>query len=140
MAEFYHRPVMLGEVINGLCVKDGGVYFDGTLGGGGHSYAILAASPAATLIGTDRDGEAIKASKERLAPFEGRFRLYHSNYKDFENVLGRAGVDRLDGVLLDLGISSHQIDEEERGFSYRSATAPLDMRMDKSSASRRKRS
>ncbi len=134
MAEFYHRPVMLGEVINGLCVKDGGVYFDGTLGGGGHSYAILAASPAATLIGTDRDGEAIKASKERLAPFEGRFRLYHSNYKDFENVLGRAGVDRLDGVLLDLGISSHQIDEEERGFSYRSATAPLDMRMDKSSA------
>ncbi len=134
MDTFYHRPVMLDEVIGGLNLKDGGVYFDGTLGGGGHSYAILAANPTVTLIGTDMDGEAIAATERRLAQFTGRFHLYHTNYKCYENVLGRAGVDRLDGVLLDFGISSHQIDEEERGFSYRSASAPLDMRMDQSSA------
>lgn len=133
METFYHRPVMLGEVIAGLDIKDGGVYFDGTLGGSGHSYAILAANPTVTLVGTDRDREAIEASEKRLAPFEGRFRLYHSNYKDFADVLDRAGVDRLDGVLLDYGISSHQVDDEDRGFSYRSAAAPLDMRMDRES-------
>ena len=132
MDGFYHRPVMLGEVIGGLNIRSGGVYFDGTLGGAGHSYAILAADPTVTLIGTDRDEEAIAASEKRLAPFAGRYRLYHTDYKNFENVLDRAGVDRLDGVLLDFGISSHQIDEEERGFSYRSASAPLDMRMDRS--------
>ncbi len=122
---------MLDEVIAGLDIKDGGVYFDGTLGGAGHSYAILAANPTVTLVGTDRDREAIEASEKRLAPFAGRFRLYHSNYKDFADVLDRAGVDKLDGVLLDYGISSHQVDDEERGFSYRSAAAPLDMRMDR---------
>ena len=133
METFYHRPVMLGEVIAGLDIKDGGIYFDGTLGGSGHSYAILAANPTVTLVGTDRDREAIEASEKRLAPFEGRFRLYHSNYKDFADVLDRAGVDKLDGVLLDYGISSHQVDDEDRGFSYRSAAAPLDMRMDRES-------
>lgn len=134
MNGFYHRPVMLGEVIDGLKIRDGGVYFDGTVGGAGHSFAILSAAPSVTLIGTDRDEEAIKASEKRLAPFRGRFRLFHSDYRNYESVLDRAGVDRLDGVLLDYGISSHQIDEEERGFSYRSASAPLDMRMDRTAA------
>lgn len=129
----YHLPVMPEEVVRGLNLTSGGVYFDGTVGGGGHSEAILRADPTVKLIGTDRDGEAIEASAERLSPFEGRFQLYRSNYKDFDDVLDRAGVERLDGVLLDFGISSHQIDDEKRGFSYRSTSAPLDMRMDRDS-------
>ncbi len=133
MEPFYHRPVMLKEVLEGLNLDRGGVFFDGTVGGGGHSFGILSANGRTTLIGVDRDAEAIAASERRLAPFAGRFRLFKSDYKDFENVLDRAGADRLGGVLLDFGISSHQIDEEERGFSYRSATAPLDMRMDRDS-------
>lgn len=131
MAGFYHRPVMLGEVIEGLNVKDDGIYFDGTAGGGGHSYAILAAKPAARLIATDKDTEAIAAANERLKPFLGRYSIYKSDYKDYAEVLSLEGVDKLDGVLLDFGISSHQIDDEERGFSYRKKDAPLDMRMDR---------
>ncbi len=131
MLPFYHRPVLLDEVIGGLDIKEGGVYFDGTVGGGGHSAAILSAKAGTQLIATDRDEEALRAAEERLAPFKGRFRLYRSDYKNFEEVLSRAGADKLDGVLLDFGISSHQIDDEERGFSYRSAAAPLDMRMDR---------
>ena len=133
MLPFYHRPVMLDEVIAGLAIKPHGVYFDGTVGGGGHSFAILESDPTVRLIGTDRDGEAIKAASERLKPFEGRFQLYKSDYRKYSEILKRAGADRLDGVLLDLGISSHQIDDEERGFSYRKASAPLDMRMDRQS-------
>ena len=133
MLPFYHRPVMLDEVIAGLAIKPHGVYFDGTVGGGGHSYAILESDPTVRLIGTDRDEEAVKAAGERLRPFEGRFQLYKSDYRKYSEILKRAGADRLDGVLLDLGISSHQIDDEERGFSYRKASAPLDMRMDKES-------
>ena len=124
---------MLDEVISGLAIKPCGVYFDGTVGGGGHSFAILESDPTVRLIGTDRDGEAIGAASERLKPFEGRFQLYKSDYRKYSEVLKRAGADRLDGVLLDLGISSHQIDDEERGFSYRKASAPLDMRMDRQS-------
>lgn len=131
MTDFYHRPVMLEEVIAGLKVKPNGVYYDATVGGGGHSYAILEASETARLIGTDRDEEAIAAATERLEPFRGRFQLFKSNYKDYNEILDRAGADKLDGVLLDFGISSHQIDTQERGFSYRSADAPLDMRMDR---------
>ena len=133
MLPFYHRPVMLDEVIAGLAIKPHGVYFDGTVGGGGHSFAILESDPTVRLIGTDRDEEAIKAAGERLKPFEGRFQLYKSDYRKYSEILRRAGADRLDGVLLDLGISSHQIDDEERGFSYRKASAPLDMRMDRQS-------
>ena len=133
MLPFYHTPVMLDEVISGLAIKPRGVYFDGTVGGGGHSFAILESDPTVRLIGTDRDGEAIEAASERLKPFEGRFQLYKSDYRKYSEVLKRAGADRLDGVLLDLGISSHQIDDEERGFSYRKASAPLDMRMDRQS-------
>ena len=133
MLPFYHRPVMLDEVIAGLDLKPGGVYFDGTVGGGGHSFAILESDPTVRLIGTDRDEEAIEAASERLRPFEGRFQLFKSDYRRYSEVLRRAGADKLDGVLLDLGISSHQIDDEERGFSYRKASAPLDMRMDRQS-------
>ena len=121
MLPFYHRPVMLDEVIAGLAIRPHGVYFDGTVGGGGHSFAILESDPTVRLIGTDRDEEAVKAAGERLRPFEGRFQLYKSDYRKYSEILKRAGADRLDGVLLDLGISSHQIDDEERGFSYRKA-------------------
>ena len=134
MLEFSHKPVMLKECMEGLAVKDGGVYFDGTLGGGGHSYEILRlSSPSGKLIATDLDDEAIDAGTKRLSPFDGRFSVYKSNYKNFAEVLDRAGVEHLDGALLDFGISSHQIDDGERGFSYKQADAPLDMRMDRSS-------
>ena len=134
MLEFSHKPVMLKECMEGLAVKDGGVYFDGTLGGGGHSYEILRrSSPSGKLIATDLDDEAIDAGTKRLSPFDGRFSVYKSNYKNFAEVLDRAGVEYLDGALLDFGISSHQIDDGERGFSYKQADAPLDMRMDRSS-------
>lgn len=124
---------MLDEVIRGLAIRPNGVYFDGTVGGGGHSFAILESDPTVRLIGTDRDQEAIEAAAERLRPFEGRFQLYKSDYRRYSEILRRAGADQLDGVLLDFGISSHQIDDEERGFSYRKASAPLDMRMDRES-------
>lgn len=131
MLEFSHKPVMLEECMEGLSLKDGGIYFDGTVGGGGHSSEILKrTSPSGRLIATDLDDEAIAAAEERLSPFEGRYTIYKSNYKDFEKVFDRAGVEKLDGALLDFGVSSHQIDDAERGFSYRAADAPLDMRMD----------
>ena len=132
MLEFSHKPVMLEECMQALCLKDCGVWFDGTVGGGGHSYEILRRSaPNGKLIATDLDDEAIEAATKRLAPFAGRFTIYKSNYKDFERVFEQAGVEEIDGAILDFGISSHQIDDEERGFSYRMADAPLDMRMDR---------
>lgn len=131
MLEFSHKPVMLEECMEGLALKAGGIYFDGTVGGGNHSYEILKRSaPNGRLIATDLDDEAIEAATKKLDPFAGRFTIYKSNYKDFERVLAEAGVEELDGVLLDFGISSHQIDDEDRGFSYKIASAPLDMRMD----------
>lgn len=133
MLEFSHKPVMLEECMEGLNLKDGGVYFDGTVGGGGHSYEILKRTePSGRLIATDLDDEAIEAASKRLREFEGRFEIHKSNYKDFEGVFERTGVYKIDGALLDFGISSHQIDDEERGFSYRMAEAPLDMRMNTS--------
>lgn len=131
MADFYHRPVLLNEVLAGLNLKDGGLYFDGTAGGGGHSSAILAANPTVKLIATDRDAEAIAAAGERLKPFAGRYELVKSNYKNFAKVFAERGIESIDGFLLDLGISSHQIDEKDRGFSYMKEDAPLDMRMDR---------
>ncbi len=134
MLQFSHKSVMPKECMDALALKDGGIYFDGTVGGGGHSYGILqGSSPSGRLIATDLDEEAIAAATERLAPFTGRFSIHKSNYKDFERVLEKEGVDKLDGAILDFGVSSHQIDDEDRGFSYRSANAPLDMRMDQSS-------
>ena len=134
MIEFSHKPVMLEECMQGLRLKDGGIYFDGTVGGGGHSYEILArTSPGGRLIATDLDDYAIQAAENRLREFAGRYAIYKSNYKDFEEVFEKAGVDKPDGVLLDFGVSSFQLDEASRGFSY-IKDAPLDMRMDKDSA------
>ncbi|MBQ7831407.1 MAG: 16S rRNA (cytosine(1402)-N(4))-methyltransferase RsmH [Clostridia bacterium] len=131
--EFSHKPVMPEECMEGLNLKDGGIWFDGTVGGGGHSYEILKrTAPNGRLIATDLDDEAIAAATERLKEFDGRFEIYKSNYKDFSIVFDRAGIDKIDGALLDFGVSSHQIDDEERGFSYRIAEAPLDMRMNTS--------
>lgn len=133
MLEFAHKPVMLEECMEGLSLKDGGVWFDGTVGGGGHSYEILKrTAPNGKLIATDLDDEAIASAKERLKAFDGRFFIYKSNYKDFAGVFEHAGVDKIDGALLDFGVSSHQIDDEDRGFTYRNANAPLDMRMNRS--------
>lgn len=134
MLQFSHKSVMPKECMDALALKDGGIYFDGTVGGGGHSLGILqGSSPSGRLIATDLDDEAIAAATKRLSPFAGRFSIHKSNYKDFERVLEQEGVDKLDGAILDFGVSSHQIDDEDRGFSYRNANAPLDMRMDQSS-------
>lgn len=131
---FSHLPVMLEECLEGLNVKNGGIFFDGTLGGAGHSYEILKRSaPDGRLIATDLDTDAIAAATERLKEFIGRFEIFNCNYKDYSSAFEKAGVDKVDGVLLDFGVSSYQLDCEERGFSYMKPNAPLDMRMDKSS-------
>ena len=133
MLEFSHKPVMLNECMQGLALYDGGVWFDGTVGGGGHSYEILKrTATGGKLIATDLDDEAIAAATKRLEEFDGRFSIYKSNYKDFSVVFDKAGIDEIDGALLDFGVSSHQIDDEDRGFTYRIAEAPLDMRMNAS--------
>ena len=130
----YHRPTMVDEVTRGLDLKDGGVYFDGTLGGGNHSYEILAANPTVKIVGTDRDSEAIEEASNRLKEFQDRAVIVKSNFKDYERVLEELQIEKIDGYLLDLGISSHQIDSERRGFAYRMKNAPLDMRMDTGAA------
>lgn len=133
MAAFSHLPVMLEECLDGLKVKDGGIYYDGTIGGGGHSYEILKRSaPTGKLIATDLDGDAIAAATERLSKFDGRFKIFKANYKNYQTAFDGAGVDKVDGVLLDFGVSSYQLDCKERGFSYMKPDAPLDMRMDAS--------
>ena len=132
MISFSHRPVLLEECMQGLAPGRGGVYFDGTVGGGGHSYEILKRSaPQGRLIACDLDENAIAAATDRLSPFAGRFQIFKSNFKQYEEVLAAAGADRLDGVMLDFGVSSFQLDEVSRGFSYLK-DAPLDMRMDAS--------
>jgi 16S rRNA (cytosine1402-N4)-methyltransferase len=126
-------PVMVEEVIHFLAPKSGGIYVDGTLGGAGHAARILeASSPDGTLIGLDRDAEALRAAKERLLPFGDRVRLVHGNFAGIAEALAGFGIERIDGLLLDLGVSSHQLDMAERGFSFQQ-DAPLDMRMDSSS-------
>lgn len=131
MKEFSHIPVMLEECMQYLDVKDGGVYYDGTVGGAGHSYEILRRNPTGRLVATDLDDDAILAADGRLSVFKGRYEIYKSDYKDFEKVFEEAGVKSLDGALLDFGVSSFQLDTEERGFSYMKPNAPLDMRMDR---------
>ena len=127
--EFIHEPVLLNEVLQWMDVQPGGVYCDGTLGGGGHSGAMLRESGGtATLYGIDRDMMAINAASERLAQFGG-FHALHGNFHDGKELLQATGAPLLDGVLLDLGVSSPQLDKGERGFSYHE-DAPLDMRMD----------
>lgn len=126
---------MLEECMEGLNIKDSGIYYDGTVGGGGHSYEILRRSaPDGRLIATDLDDDAISAATERLSGFGDRFKIYKSDYKSFEQVLDKAGVEKLDGAILDFGVSSYQLDCGERGFSYMKPDAPLDMRMDRTAA------
>lgn len=128
-----HVPVLLDEVIQYLSPSPGGVWLDGTLGGGGHAEAILSATgPDGRLVGLDRDPAAISRVEKRLAPFGGRAILRQSNFSEMVSVLRASGLDQVDGVLLDLGVSSFQLDEADRGFSFR-YDAPLDMRMDPSS-------
>ena len=128
---FVHEPVLLREVLEWMAVQAGGVYCDGTLGGGGHSGAMLRESGGtATLYGIDRDENAIAAATERLGTYPG-FHALHGNFHDARALLGEAGAPPLDGALLDLGVSSPQLDQAERGFSYHE-DAPLDMRMDRS--------
>ena len=121
---------MLEECMAGLNLKRGGVYFDGTLGGAGHSYEILKRAPESTLYATDLDDYGIARAKEKLGEFVGRFTILHDNFKNFPAYAEREGI-RPDGVLLDLGMSSFQIDDKSRGFSYLAGDEPLDMRMDK---------
>ena len=129
---FHHVSVMPDEVLAGLAIRPDGTYVDCTLGGAGHSRRIAARlSAAGRLIGIDQDEEAICAARERLGGFSCRVDIVHDNFRHLEDILAREGADAVDGVLFDLGVSSHQIDTAERGFSYMQ-DAPLDMRMDES--------
>ena len=128
MTEFHHISVLLDECIDGLNIKPDGIYVDGTLGGAGHSSQIAKRLTTGRLIGIDRDPVALKAAGERLAPYADRVTLVHSNFCEIAQVLKDLNVDGVDGILLDLGVSSPQLDDGSRGFSYM-ADAPLDMRM-----------
>ena len=133
MVELKHLPVMFHECMDGLNVKDGGTYFDGTLGGGGHSYGILErCAPNGKLIATDLDTYAIGRATERLKEFDGRFTIVNDNFKNFTKIKEDLNIVGFDGILLDFGVSSFQLDDRERGFSYLSPEVNLDMRMDKS--------
>ena len=128
--EFNHKPVLLEETIEGLNIKENGIYVDGTLGGAGHSKQILKKlSPKGLLIGIDRDEEALKAAKENLKEYKN-VKYIHGNHDDIEEILKNLGIEKIDGILLDLGVSSYQLDEKNRGFSYL-GNNELDMRMDK---------
>ncbi|MSN25943.1 MAG: 16S rRNA (cytosine(1402)-N(4))-methyltransferase RsmH [Geobacter sp.] len=131
MADFHHLSVMPDEVIRFLAPKGTGTYLDGTLGGGGHSLLILENAQRATLVGFDRDQAALAAAGERLAAYSNRFRPVHGDFAGLADHLGELGVTGLDGFIMDLGVSSHQLDTGERGFSFQK-DAPLDMRMDTS--------
>lgn len=126
--EFKHIPVMLSECIEGLNIKPDGIYLDGTLGGGGHSEKILSQLTTGRLIAIDKDINALEASKERLSKFGDLITFVHDDFKNAIEVLEEYHIEKLDGILLDLGVSSAQLDQSERGFSYMS-DAPLDMRM-----------
>ena len=128
MSEFHHVSVLLQECIDGLNIRPDGIYVDGTLGGAGHSSQIAARLTTGRLIGIDRDPVALKAAGERLKPFGDRVTLVHSNFCEIATVLRELGISGVDGILMDLGVSSPQLDDAERGFSYM-ADAPLDMRM-----------
>ncbi|MEA4869875.1 MAG: 16S rRNA (cytosine(1402)-N(4))-methyltransferase RsmH [Christensenella sp.] len=128
--QFSHIPVLLDETLELLAPARGGIFVDGTLGGGGHAEAVLTRLPeTGRLIGIDRDWEAVHAAGDRLSAFGCRFTALHGNFFDMRSLLAEIGVSEVNGILLDLGVSSHQLDTQERGFSYKSE-APLDMRMD----------
>lgn len=128
----FHKPVLLREALESLKIRPSGIYVDGTLGGGGHALAILNASaPDGLLIGIDRDENALSAAEKVLSPFGRRKILCRGNFADLRTILASVEITETDGILLDLGVSSHQLDTAERGFSF-SQDAPLDMRMDRS--------
>ncbi len=128
--EFKHKSVLLDECIENLQIRPDGIYVDGTLGGGGHSFEICRRlGPGGRLIGIDQDEAAVAAAGERLAPFAKNITIVRSNYVDMADELAKLGISKVDGILLDLGVSSYQLDNAGRGFTYRE-DAPLDMRMD----------
>ena len=131
--EFQHRSVLLDECIDALSIRPDGIYLDGTLGGAGHSLEICRRLTTGRLIGVDRDEVALRAAAERLKPFAGRVTTVHSNFCEINTILDGLGLDGVDGMLFDLGVSSPQLDDASRGFSYM-ADAPLDMRMDRGEA------
>jgi len=126
--EFHHVSVLLNECIDGLDIKENGIYVDGTLGGAGHSSEIVKKLTTGRLIGIDQDMNAINAATKRLEPYKDRVTLVHDNFSNVKAVFNQLGIEKADGFLLDIGVSSHQLDEAERGFSYMQ-DAPLDMRM-----------
>lgn len=128
MSDFHHISVLLEECLEGLAIRPDGIYVDGTLGGAGHSSCIAARLTTGRLIGIDRDPVALKAAGERLEPYKDRVTLVHSNFCEIRKVLQELNIPSVDGILLDLGVSSPQLDDARRGFSYM-ADAPLDMRM-----------
>lgn len=128
--EFEHKSVLLDETINGLNIRPDGIYVDGTLGGGGHAYEVCTRlGTKGSIIGIDQDAAAIEAAGARLKDFGEKVTIVRSNYCDMKSRLHELGIDKVDGIILDLGVSSYQLDTAERGFSYRE-DAPLDMRMD----------
>ena len=128
---FEHKSVLLYETIDGLNVKPDGIYVDGTLGGGGHALEVCRRlGEYGRLIGIDQDADAIAAASERLRDYEDRVTIVRSNYEEIQSVLKDLGIEKADGIYLDLGVSSYQLDTPERGFTYREDDAPLDMRMD----------
>ena len=133
MKEFHHISVLLEECLEGLAIKPDGIYVDGTLGGAGHSSHIVQRLTTGRLIGIDRDPVALEASGKRLEPYKDRVTLVHSNFCEMKQVMENLGIPGVDGILLDLGVSSPQLDDGERGFSYM-ADAPLDMRMNNQDA------
>ncbi|MDD6291398.1 MAG: 16S rRNA (cytosine(1402)-N(4))-methyltransferase RsmH [Lachnospiraceae bacterium] len=128
--EFKHTSVLLNETVEELHIRPDGIYVDGTLGGGGHSLEICKKLTTGRLIGIDQDEDAIVAAKERLREYSDKVTVVRSNYAQMASVLKELGIERVDGILLDLGVSSFQLDTPERGFTYRDENAPLDMRMD----------
>lgn len=129
--EFNHYSVLRNETIENLNIKPDGIYVDGTLGGGGHAYQVASRlSEKGRLIGIDQDADAIAAAGERLREFGDKITIIRSNYANMKEELHRIGVEKVDGIVLDLGVSSFQLDTPERGFTYRDENAPLDMRMD----------
>ena len=127
--KFEHRPVLLKETVKGLNIKENGIYVDGTIGGAGHSIEIVNRLTTGKLIGIDQDTNALNKANEVLKDHLDKVVLVHDNYINIESILLNLGIEKVDGVLLDLGVSSHQLDERERGFSYQK-DARLDMRMD----------
>ena len=131
--EFSHKPVLLEECLEALAIRPDGIYLDGTLGGAGHSSRIVQCLTTGRLIGVDRDPVALQAAGERLAPYKDRVTLVHSNFCEIRKILSDLQIDGVDGMLFDLGVSSPQLDDASRGFSYM-ADAPLDMRMNEEDA------